>query len=321
MKAKTIKSVLRNKHKAWLATIQDEAVRELAKDGTIITGGAIASMLLREKVNDYDLYFRDRKTVVAVAGYYVKQFLKNPPSCFKHGGQVEIYLADGYGRQIDANHSAYDEKSSRVKVYVKSAGAASEDGTNSYQYFEAVPDPNSTDAHDYVEEAVAVVEESKEKDGKPEHRPVFLTANAITLSGGIQIVTRFYGEPDVIHEKYDFVHCTNYWSSWNGVLCLRAAALESLLARELRYVGSKYPLCSFIRTRKFVARQWTINAGQFLKMAMQLNDLDLTDMAVLEDQLTGVDAAYFMEVISALKTRDDKKVDRAYLIELIDKIF
>ena len=51
-------------------------------------------------------------------------------------------------------------------------------------------------------------------------------------------------EPDQLHENYDFVHCTNYWTSWNNELVLRKEALEALLARELRYVGSKYPLCS-----------------------------------------------------------------------------
>ena len=127
--------------------------------------------------------------------------------------------------------------------------------------------------------------------------------------------------PDTIHENYDFVHCMNYWTSWDGELKLRPESLESLLSKELRYVGSKYPLCSIIRTRKFIQRQWTINAGQYLKMAMQLGDLDLNDVTVLEEQLTGVDAAYFNEIIRAIRDKDESRVDRAYLMELIDRIF
>lgn len=322
MKAKTIKSVLRNKHKAWLASIDDEAVRALAAEGTIITGGCIASMLLRERVNDYDLYFRNRETVLAVAGYYVRKFLENPPAKFKDNPthKVEIYLADGYGHKIEGNFIPTDERGHRIKVVVKSAGIAGEQGSDDYQYFEGNLDPNSTDAVEYVEKAMEVADASKSK-GKPEFRPVFLTSNAITLSDDIQLVLRFYGEAEEIHSNYDFVHCTNYWKSWDGELVLHSAALESLLSKELRYVGSKYPLCSFIRTRKFIQRQWTINAGQYLKMAMQLNDLNLNDVNVLEDQLTGVDAAYFVQVIRALRERDNETVDRAYLCELIDRLF
>jgi hypothetical protein len=89
----------------------------------------------------------------------------------------------------------------------------------------------------------------------------------------------------------------------------------------LRYVGSKYPLCSVVRLRKFIARGWTINAGQILKMCMQLSALDLTDINVLQDQLTGVDAAYFLQVMEKLKEKDPEKVNSAYLIEIIDRMF
>lgn len=34
-----------------------------------------------------------------------------------------------------------------------------------------------------------------------------------------------------------------------------------------------------------------------------------------------MDAAYFAEVIRAIKEKDEKCVDRAYLLEIIDRIF
>ena len=92
-------------------------------------------------------------------------------------------------------------------------------------------------------------------------------------------------------------------------------------SKELRYVGSKYPICSLVRVRKFVGRGWRINAGQILKMAMQISELDLTSVEVLEDQLTGVDTAYFVQLMDKMKEKDPAKVDTAYLVELIDKIF
>ena len=110
-----------------------------------------------------------------------------------------------------------------------------------------------------------------------------------------------------------------------GELTLMPAALEALLAKELKYVGSKYPLCSVIRTRKFIKRGFHINAGQYLKMIMQLNDLNLSDVAVLEEQLVGVDSSYFHILIDALKVKQNNdpnyQIDNNYLVSIVDKIF
>ncbi len=319
MKAKTIKLVLRRKIDEWLATIDDEDLRKAAKRDTIVTGGCITSMLLREKINDFDIYFRTRATALRIAEYYVNTFKDNPPPIFKDKKKVPIYI-DGA------------EGDDRFRIVIKSAGIASENGDVGYDYFEGDADPDALAAAQYVGEVMtdtAEIEDAyQEAEGqaletetKPPYRPVFLSTNAITLSNKIQIIIRFWGEPDEIHENYDFVHCTCYWLSKNNHLELRPAALEAMLTRELRYVGSKYPLCSLIRVRKFVHRQWTINAGQILKICMQLNDLNLKDVDVLEDQLTGVDVAYFNEVIHKLREKDKDNVNGAYLLEIIDRMF
>lgn len=313
MKAKTIKSVISKKINEWLASIEDESVRDLARKNTIVTGGCIASMLLNEQVNDFDLYFRDHATTKAVADYYVARF--QPKS----------------RKGIPARISVYDD-GTRIKVVVKSAGIASEDGaTKPYEYFETQADG---EASGYVGEVMGDAGEIEdtyqdteklalqtEDDGKPAYRPVFMSTNAITLSHKVQIVLRFYGDPDAIHENYDFVHCTNCWCSDTGNLTLRQEALEALLARELRYVGSKYPVCSVMRLRKFIQRGWSVNAGQVLKMLLQVSALDLTDPNVLEDQLTGVDSAYFLEVMAKVKEKDPEKVNAAYLVEILNRMF
>src|SRR3546814_12125480 len=71
MKAKTIKAILAKKFNSFASSIEDEVVRKLVEKNTIITGGCIASMLLGEKINDFDLYFTDHATTKAVAEYYV----------------------------------------------------------------------------------------------------------------------------------------------------------------------------------------------------------------------------------------------------------
>jgi hypothetical protein len=106
---------------------------------------------------------------------------------------------------------------------------------------------------------------------------------------------------------------------------LNQPALEAIMNKELSYVGSKYPICSLIRARKFIKRGWQINAGQFVKISFQISRLDLTNINVLEDQLVGVDSVYFLNFIKALKERHaadkDFTLSQEYLTTVIDKIF
>lgn len=304
MKSKTIKSVLRNKVNAWLETIDDEGLRKSCRNEAIVTGGSIASMLLGEEVNDFDIYFRTKDTVKRVADYYVEKFEQSKQGGIPYSIKVEE-LKDTQNKD-------------RVRIVVKSAGVAGEGQTEDYQYFEGVQSDH--DAGEYVAEAFDVPY-IKPDDDIVDYAPVFLSSNAVSLRGKVQLILRFYGDPDEIHESYDFLHCMNYWESGKSKLTLKPDSLEALLSRCLVYKGSQYPLCSVIRTRKFILRGWRINAGQYLKMAMQLSDLDLTDHVVLEEQLTGVDVAYFSEVISKIKEKNPEKVDSAYLVEIIDRMF
>jgi hypothetical protein len=174
----------------------------------------------------------------------------------------------------------------------------------------------------YKGEEEAADESPIAAEGKDEKfEPIFMSSNAITLSDKIQIVVRFYGEPEQIHANYDFIHCTCYWKSWDEELVTPVKALTSMMSKELIYVGSKYPLCSLIRIRKFIARKWTISAGQMLKMVLQLNELDLTDLHTLQDQLVGVDSAYFAQLLEVLQDVEPEKLNAAYISEIIDRIF
>lgn len=320
MKGKTIKAILRKRFNSFVASIKDAKVRKMVEENSIITGGSIVSMLLKENVSDFDVYFRTVDVAEAVATYYVKELKKNPPPCFK----------DSETRKVDIRVER-DEDTDRVRIIVQSAGIAGEQNPDNYQYFEGIPDDETAarEAEEFVEKAVSNVETLDDEpsskldgDGGERYRPLFVTSNAITLATKFQLVIRFVGEPEDIHKNYDFVHCTNYWTSWDDKLVLRPEALESILAKELRYVGSLYPICSMIRTRKFIKRGWTINAGQYVKMAWQIHELDLSRVDVLEDQLVGVDAAYFEQVIRILReSPTPDRVDGSYLMTVIDRLF
>lgn len=311
MKRKTIEGILRRKFNSWLLTLPP-SIKGVVKEGTIITGGSIVSMLLNEEVSDYDLYFRNKETALLVAKHYVKKFREaNPSYTFKNG------------RKVDAITVVEDEN--RIKIMVRSVGVAGKvnQPEANYAYFETL-EPGSPEQEGFIEEALKAKkrETTAEINWKKEkYVLVFLTSNAITLSGKMQLVLRFYGEPDEIHKNYDFVHVTNYWTSWEGKLVLRSDALEAILTKELRYQGSLFPICSLFRVRKFIERGWTINAGQLLKMALQINELNLRDMTVLEEQLIGVDVAYMQDLINRLRQVKSEDIDNIYICRLIDEIF
>jgi hypothetical protein len=304
VKAKTIAKVLASKHASWVKSITDPEVQKVANDSTIITGGCIPSLLLNTDVNDFDIYFRSPEAALTIAQYYAKVFTQ------KNGAyRIEARI-----------------EGDRVKLKVdKSKNVEIAGDVESLEDTDNVV-PNRKDGTDVIEEADAIDAATLEKEAETKrYQPLFLSSNAITLSTKVQLIIRFTGEPESIHENYDFVHCTNYWCSWDGQLTFRKEALEAILTKELRYVGSKYPICSVIRTRKFLARGWTINAGQYVKMCFQISLLDLTNIEVLKDQLVGVDSAYFNTLISELKKKqfEDSSfvLDQGYLISIIDRIF
>ena len=351
MKKKTINAIISKKVKEWLNSITDDEVKKYISDKIIVTGGCITSMLLNEKINDFDIYFKDKKSVKLISEYYCNKFNDNNKDRLNNlGKDGKAWVLDGkdlddwkndkikltdfaVGYNSDFKYSQTSEwgedegflrisgmlnntTPERIKIIINSDGIAEdsdykadESECSIDEYLDILGDDSNTNT----------------TDNKEKYRPIFLSTNAITLSDKIQLVIRFYGEPSEIHENYDFVHVLNYWDSKYGQVELNPIALECILNKELRYVGSKYPICSLIRTRKFIKRGWQINAGQYVKMAFQISNLDLTNIYVLEDQLVGVDSIYFLNFIKNLQKSNannpEFKLTQDYLTTVIDKIF
>jgi len=361
MKSKTINAVIAKKINDWLNSLDDPVLVKHIKNDIIVTGGCITSMLLNEPVNDFDIYFKTKESLKRISEHYVRKFNENNKGREnKLGKPLKAWVLDGADveawengekslsdfafdypdisyksvsewvyNEEDENKIVYSYVSGmvlntppdRIKIMVNSDGIAEDSDTIADNaeydvdaYLDALGDGDEIPA-EKIEEA---------EDNNTKYKPVFLSSNAITLSNKIQIVVRFYGEPNVIHSNYDFVHATNYWTYQTGVV-LNQRALEAILNKELFYIGSKYPICSLIRTRKFIKRGWQINAGQYVKIAYQISELDLNNIYVLEDQLVGVDSIYFLSFIETLKKKQMKDknftLSRDYLTTVIDKIF
>lgn len=225
-------------------------------------------------------------------------YFKTKESCM----EVARYYAKLWNESGEAERTVtVEDKEGRITCFIEAKDAVAEDK-------EEVREPDT-----------------KKKKAKKPYRPRYFTTNAISLSDKIQLIIRFYGSVEEIHKNYDFVHCTCSYDYLTDSVNLPSAALEAIINKELVYVGSKYPLCSIIRTRKFLSRGYHINAGQYLKMAYQLNELDLHDFEVLKDQLVGVDSAYFNAFIDEMRKmkedHPDMEMDTGYFIRAVDRIF
>ncbi|MNW28114.1 hypothetical protein D3C74_49260 [compost metagenome] len=218
-------------------------------------------------------------------------------------------VTDYYVAQWNKTHKRPVERKTadgRVKVWIQSYGIASE----------ADEDNHSKMTGEQIEEA--------KRNRKP-YRPMFLSSNAISLSDDVQLITRFYGSPEQVHESFDFVHTKCYFVPKTKQLVLPAKSLEAIIMKTLTYDGSLYPIASILRAKKFIKRGWKINAGQYLKMIFQIKDLDLSNVRVLEDQLTGVDQFYFNMIIAMLQKHSNENpgvdVSNEYVVDVINKVF
>lgn len=251
-----IRKAIHDKFIEWKNTIRDTRVRGLVERDTIITGGCIASMVLDEPVNDFDVYMKTEETAFLLARYYCDTV---PILCYP--------VADGDKISIELPNKKALKKRKPLKGY----------------------------------------------------NVAYISPLAITLTDKIQITVRFFGSPKKIHSTYDFLHATAYWTSHNNMISLPYPVLALIKSKKLVYVGSKYPIASIIRVKKFIKRDWTISAGQLLKMSIQASDLDLTDKDKLKEQLVGMYAEDLTEVVRDTKINKDGIVDRDSLFKAIDE--
>lgn len=285
MQIKTIDKIISKKMTDWLETISDLKLRERVKDSLLVSGGCITSMLLRIPINDYDIYIQNIDVLKDLAEYYC-------PNKVLDGRDKEELLNEFINFSVDLDDNVAQQvvriktlKPDQIKINVPSQG-----------------------------ERKVITDESIL------YQVAFISQNAISLTNNIQIVTRFSGTPEQIHSSFDFIHATNYFT-FEKRLVFNEAALKSILTKTLSYQGSYYPVTSVIRMKKFINRGWTINAGEILKMLFQISDLNLKDIEVLEDQLIGVDVAYFSILIDRLRGKSPEEVTPSYLNQLIDEVF
>lgn len=296
MQTKTIQKNISEKLKDWLKTISDKGLASDLEKNILVSGGSIASMYLGEPVNDYDVYINNMDVLLRLTEYYTKDFNGINILDGRRKKEYELQLEKDYDQKIEDINNSFsicvrNLKEDQIKLFFP------------------------------TEKGGKKVNEDKPKE-EMNYSPLFFSPNAISLSNDIQIVIRFHGDNEAIHKTFDFIHATNYFTFKDG-LVTNKQALECLLTKQLKYQGSLYPLTSIIRMKKFIKRGWNINAGEILKIMFQISELNLKNPDVLEEQLIGVDVAYFGKLIEVLRGIEDLeyKMTSHYLNTIIDKVF
>ena len=281
----------------WVSSIDDESLRKLVYENVIVTGGSICSMLMGEKVNDYDIYFKTKEAAIKVSQYYMSKHF-NIDCIVKHGDTFSI----------DTDDVIHDEKitmANFVRVFTcKNIKGEDEERVECF----------------ITSTGVAENTEVNSADENGSYTVSYISSNAITLTDNIQIIIRFFGTPEQIHNNYDFAHAKCYFDYAEQYLHLDPHAMQCMLSRTLVYEGSLYPIASVFRMKKFLERGWRISAGQQLKIMWQISELNLKDMRVLKEQLTGVDMMY-MHLLFVAISKSGIHVDSQYVCKIIDKIF
>ena len=268
----------------WVSSIKNEEVRKVAKQNAIVAGGAIASLIQGEEPKDIDIYFRSPDAAAMVLGYYINNYMEN----------------------------------SNIGYYERKCGPEDLPGVTI-----TFPTRDAMWVGPKVELSVGCSKEGSDdglvtsSDTKNEYTPKCLTASALSLTNGVQLIHRFCGPPERITDTFDFVHCTGTFDCELYKLNISREVYHSIVNKRLIYIGSRYPVCSLFRIRKFIHRGWHIGAGDVLKMAIQVSQLDLLKYEVLVDQLIGVDYLYFLSLINSLS---EESLTMHGLLSKIDEI-
>ncbi len=296
MQRKTIEKVITTKLNEWLETLP---MKERVRKSLLVSGGSIASLFLQEDVNDFDIYIQDRDVLLELVKHYT--------------AGLNISVLDGKRKQQYIDD--FENWSTGEGVQEEDMG---------HQLLRAVNNLKENQIRLFVrnmEDGLKVENEGTQEELDKKYLPAFISPNAISLHNKIQIVNRFHGTPEEIHATFDFIHATNYFTFKDG-LVTNIKALESLLTKQLYYQGSFYPVTSIIRAKKFLLRKWNINAGEYLKIMFQISQLDLSNVDTLEEQLIGVDVAYFGTLITALRNAPKgTEITSTYIGTIIDGIF
>lgn len=117
------------------------------------------------------------------------------------------------------------------------------------------------------------------------------TENAITVrlpgvEAVVQIVTRFYGNPDRVFSSFDFEHCKTFYIPHAK---LANYDLDLIVNKKLVYTGEKdqFPLNTLKRFGKYCSRGYTPDNESVINLVRACGQIDIDDPEVARVQKVG----------------------------------
>jgi len=165
-----------------------------------------------------------------------------------------------------------------------------------------------------------------------------ITENSVNLSDKIQLVTKFTGEPEKIVKSFDWKHIKSYYIYPDKII-FSDDVYRLICEKELIYTGSKFPLSTLLRVRKYIKKGWTISTASMTHVVMDIVKTFLDkdkpiarkreawhedyvdewvefDVRGLVDQLNGIDP---LDIQARLEAQYGKHLSIKEIINLINK--
>jgi hypothetical protein len=96
-----------------------------------------------------------------------------------------------------------------------------------------------------------------------------ITDNAINLSDKIQLITRFTGMPEEVTKNFDWAHIKSYYK-YPDKLVIIPDTYRLIVEKELIYTGSKYPLSSLLRLKKYIKKGWNVSTKTMVHIVLDI---------------------------------------------------
>ncbi|MFA5433075.1 MAG: hypothetical protein WC319_09450 [Candidatus Paceibacterota bacterium] len=137
-----------------------------------------------------------------------------------------------------------------------------------------------------------------------------ITDNAINLNNKIQIITKYYGQPEKLIDNFDWAHIKSYYTG--GILHLCPDFYQYIVEKDLVYTGSEYPLSSLLRTRKFIKKGWHVSTKTMVHITLDV-------LSKFGNNITPEDIIEFGRDVHENEFREDS-IEEAYERWSIDKV-
>lgn len=155
----------------------------------------------------------------------------------------------------------------------------------------------------------------KNCDVKEKYSVKLITDNAVNLTNKIQLVTKFYGLPNRVVEKFDWAHIKSYFwfnkDNRHEELVIDDSVYRIINEKELIYTGSDYPLSSLLRVRKYIKKGWYVSTSTMTHIVLD---------AVKTFNQKQLKRTKKNQIIKTNEIEDDNFCDKFYVDDIIQQL-